>query len=521
MGNSDDRLEAYARRGLYPNVSPCPVGCRFCYERHLQHYYPRLRVQRIKHCTGEQLDRYTELLRRLEQPAYPSAPVTYEAGTIRYRSASDFFSQGMSPAQLERIAAQNDRLGQAPYFNTTGKNLDHETVRSLSERFPSSFRVRLSALTFDDDIKGQLIPGWPGSGPMKRTIPALRQGRIYLLCFGLEQTLADLDTVQAFASPGDRPTVVIAPLHHNSRHPSLVKSLAKRGLREFEALVAELARRRPGWSNIADIFLHHPAGAFTWRFRRELRALLAPYRLGEGDVVICSVGAHETMQDHVVRGPARAVAVRDGLGGSTTFTTTLTTDDIASALEGLRSRGEAIRRALVPSTVWWIEGERCLGGELVETLRRRFPEIEIVRVEVPPELFDARLTLDECVAYYSVDLPRTAALRNGGHDDARSHAHPLETVTRRGYIRRFSRGPEADPLDPGALDRIDEPVRLSYDELLVHRDGQPRRETALSCQLRPRALARFRSLFVDGRVDDNDRRYSPLYLRFADYEVPV
>src|SRR5262249_41586805 len=86
-----EMLESYAEAGLYPNVSPCPVGCKFCYERHLVHYYPNLQVARIRSRSEEQFEFYDEQLKTFDQTALPSAPVFYAEGKVLYHSASDFF----------------------------------------------------------------------------------------------------------------------------------------------------------------------------------------------------------------------------------------------------------------------------------------------------------------------------------------------------------------------------------------------------------------------------------------------
>lgn len=513
-----ERLEACAREGMFPNVSPCTVGCTFCYERHLHHFYPNLRVAQIPPCTPAQLDHYLGRAREQRQPAIPASPVSYEDGAVLYRSASDLSAQGLGRDQLERLVAHNESLGAAPYWSTTGKDLDIDAVRDLAGRYPDTFRLRLSVLTFNDEIKARLIPRWTGSADLMRAISLLREARIYLLHLDLQQTLADLDAVARCANPLAPPNVVIAPIHYNDRHAPLAKELARRGREDYQAMVEQIEQQRARWPGIASIFFHHPAEAYAWRFRHELRSYLAPLRLGDGDVVLCSPAALEVLRDHVVPGAARVVAVKDVLGGSTTFATTLQTTDFAGALQALDG---VVKRAVVPSTAWWADdGERSLDGETVETLRERFPGIEIVCVEIPDEVACARLTIEECLGFYRVDLQQTARLRRDPQT-LQAHARPAEAVTARGLIRRISRGSEGEPLGLDALDRLGEAkVTVSYDEVLVHRASHVSRETVFNARIGPRGLARFRALFIDGRGDEADRR-SALYSRFADHEGPA
>ena len=64
------RSEAFAAMGHYPNRSPCPVGCKFCYERSLPEFYPNLKVARVRPRTEEQFDFYTEKLAEYRQSVF-------------------------------------------------------------------------------------------------------------------------------------------------------------------------------------------------------------------------------------------------------------------------------------------------------------------------------------------------------------------------------------------------------------------------------------------------------------------
>src|SRR5687768_11156196 len=114
----DARSELFASEGLYPNRSPCPVGCKFCYERSLPEFYPNLKVAIVRPKTLQQFDFFTEQLEKYKQSAVPSGPVMLEPnGMVTYHSASDFFAQGLTLEQLDRIVAANAAAGQAPYVS--------------------------------------------------------------------------------------------------------------------------------------------------------------------------------------------------------------------------------------------------------------------------------------------------------------------------------------------------------------------------------------------------------------------
>src|SRR5688572_20462056 len=91
------RSQAFAAMGYYPNRSPCPVGCKVCYERSLPEFYPKLKVAMVRPKKPEQFDFYTSQLEKYQTSAIPTSPVTLEEnGMVTYHSNSDFFAQGLT-----------------------------------------------------------------------------------------------------------------------------------------------------------------------------------------------------------------------------------------------------------------------------------------------------------------------------------------------------------------------------------------------------------------------------------------
>lgn len=472
------RLESYAASGLYPNVSPCPVGCKFCYERSLPELYPKLKVARIRKRSLEQFKVYSDALDRYAEAAVPAYPVIYRDGEVLYHSASDFFAQGMTLEQLDRVIEANANNGQAPHLSTMGKDFDFETARYLTDKHPDAFRVRLSVLTYNDDIKRNLIPRWRDSSEMRKITTVLRDAHIYLLHFGHAQTLEDLEAVNALANRAHKPNVGIAVVHYTRLHPPIVREYGDAGMSDFRELILDLMKRlsapddaaNGGYANIGDLHFQHPAEAFTFRFRNILRALLAPHLLGPEDVVLCSRGAHEVLSALVVRAGARVEAVRDNLGGSTSFTTTLSTDGFRRALRELCAAGRPTKRVFVPAPVWWVDqGSRCLNGDTLDALRAEFPSVEIIPISIPDDVIESRLNLRDCYDWYNADLARTVAIR---HDRELSVAirralGPHERLTEAGFVRRIE-----DALGQAAPEsalRDESIASVRYDELIVER----------------------------------------------------
>lgn len=476
------RSEAFAAMGHYPNRSPCPVGCKFCYERSLPEFYPNLKVARVRPRTEDQFDFFTAKLAEYQQSAIPISPVVLEpTGMVTYTSNSDFFAQGLTKEQLDRVVAANTATGTAPYVSTMGKGFDFETAKFLQERHPDAFRVRLSLLTYNDEIKATLIPKWETSTDMRKITTILRDANIYLLHFNVEQTLSDLREVNHLANTSHKPRVGIAVVHYTRKHSPLVQRYAEDGFADFETLIRYLMSGKERFENITEITFQHPAEAFTFRFRGFLRDALAPLHLGESDLILCSHGALRVMRDLVVRNGAEVRSVRDGLGGSTTFTTTLCTDDFLRDLGAILAerRDVPFRRVLVPQPVWWVgdptaaQGLRCLNGGSVDDLRRAFPTVEFVPIHVPLDVLETRLTVRQAYDFYNADLEKTRDLLSNRRDVLAQCLRPNESLTDLGFVRRFVlEGDEAHALDPATLETLDPSARVlvEYDELIVERE---------------------------------------------------
>lgn len=95
-------LRVCGENGLLPLRSPCPAGCRFCYETHLPRLVPNVTLARWPAFTPEAFEAFREGLLRCDQPATPVSPVWVEDGQVCYSSMSDIFCQGLEPAQIER-----------------------------------------------------------------------------------------------------------------------------------------------------------------------------------------------------------------------------------------------------------------------------------------------------------------------------------------------------------------------------------------------------------------------------------
>lgn len=399
-----DLVLRLARSGRYPLRSPCPNGCRFCYERHLSRLIPQARLARLQPLTPGLFDAFLAEAQACGTLAEPSSTVEISPeGALSFFSFSDFFSQGLSVEQLERLLRHNAQYDPTPWLYTAGVELDADTVRQLCQRHAAAMRVYLSLFTFDDAIKRQLIPRWPGSGTVERVIPWLPSAIFYLTHFGCEQTLADLRRLDRLANRARPPTVLIARLHYDRLHPRVVRDLAEGGLAEFPRVVEHLVAHPGAFPNLGGIHFQHPSTAYAWRFRGFLAARLAPLALREGDAVLCSRAAFPVLERLLAGTGARVAAVADALGGSTDFATSVTTPRLVAGARGLRAEAPLLRRLVVPSSMWPWSG-RCLAGGTVEDLRRELPGLAVEVVDVPARVLATSLSVDECWDYVNAGL---------------------------------------------------------------------------------------------------------------------
>ncbi len=471
------RSEAFAAMGYYPNRSPCPVGCKFCYERSLPEFYPKLKVAIVRPKTLNQFDFYTEQLEKYQTSAVPTSPVTLEEnGMVTYHSNSDFFAQGLTLEQLDKVVGANTLAGAQPYVSTMGKGFDFETAKFLQEKHPDAFRVRLSVLTYNDKIKADLIPRWQDSTDMRKITSILRYAHIYLLHFNCEQTLTDLREVNRLANREHKPNIGIAVVHYTRKHSAQVQKYANDGFCDFESLVRYLMTDKESFDGIGEIYFQHPAEGFTFRFRNFLRAKLAPWLLREDDLVLCSRAAHSVLSNLVIRNGATVRAVTDGLGGSTSFTTTLCTDDFFRELRSILAepRERPFKRVLIPQPVWWVSDKTCLNGGTIDDLRNAFPTVEFVPVDIPMDILESRLSIRQAYDWYNVDLERTRELTLNRHDVLTACLGPNESLTETGFVRRITLDGSDVALDPATiLASLEKGARVmvQYDELLVEREA--------------------------------------------------
>lgn len=395
-----EMLAKFARRGRFPLRSPCPNSCLFCYERNMSRMIPNSHLARLPVLTEQAFDYILEQASAVNLPLDPgSSRMTLPDGSVIFFSFSDFFSQGFSVEQIDRLLTHNEQRPPVPYLYTNAQTLEPRMARLLSERHPSSFLLYVSVFTFNDGIKIRLVPKWPGSRNLLEILPNLPQAVVYLTHFSFEQTIADLRTINDHAHPSEPPIVILSRLHYNRIHPPVIRELAEGGLSEVPRLMEHLAKHPRDLPNIGSIAVQFPSTAYVWLFREFLGEKLAALDLGEGDVVLSSRAAYPVLGRLLAGSRAEVHGVADPLGGSTDFATTVTTPNLIARAKTLKGGGTRVKRIVVPSSMWPFDG-RCMAGHTVDDLRDSFPGVDVSVVDIPADYISSSLTIEQTLNFF-------------------------------------------------------------------------------------------------------------------------
>lgn len=406
------RLVHGARFRSLPLNVRCPGGCAFCYEARVAALLPQVTTELIPRYDEARFDAFREMHAKAvsweratgRAPLYTTLPAFERApdGRIRHFPVCDVFSAGLTHAQIEELVAMREG-GDVCYLYAVGLDLDPDFVGHLSRRFPETFRLHLSIVTFDPALRGRLMNPRIDLDALRRACAQARGATFFLMLLDEAQLVADVEELLSLTR-AENGGFFVHRLYHDRLSPAPVVELAEAARGHREGAVRALARlptgRRP--------FLCSLGGdlqAFTRR--HELHACLAA-STGEPDEVIFTSPAAFRVVDRYCRGTANLVRpLRSALGGSIDFAQACTARDAVAQLEALLAEGRRLRRVLLPSSLFWIDGAFDLNGDGVEAIARRFPELSVELLQIPPEVVGTVVSLVDCLAFF--DDPARAA----------------------------------------------------------------------------------------------------------------
>jgi|GEM_PF-1833464 len=388
-----------AKIGTLPSNVPCPVGCRFCYECHLEKIFPNIKSEFIPKYEKESFDFFKKESERNKKPMKPGFFLAVKDGKIYSRNFCDFFSLGLDRGQIEDVIQNNKRYGIKRSFYTTGLNVDPDLILYLTNKYKEDFRLWISLMTFDDELKKKLVQNWTSSDDIKKIIKSSYNPQIMLFYISYNQVINDLRIINDI-NIGEC-EIAISQLHYNKFHPEWIKNLVMSNIGDFSKFVFYLSAHPKEFGNIYDrLCFISPSGAFAWKFREDLKDLLKGYFLDGKDLILCSHSAYKVLRS-ICGGDVKIEAVSDIYCGSNDFTTPITSKEIFSAIQDYLKKDDSIKRVFVPSTMWAIEDKFDMNCMTIDSVRKEFPSLEIIKVMIPPKMLKSNLSLKDCIEYYN------------------------------------------------------------------------------------------------------------------------
>jgi hypothetical protein len=399
------RLVHGARFRSLPLNVRCPGGCAFCYESRVAALLPQVTTELLPRYDEARFDAFRQMHGRAlaweaetgRPPLFATLP-SFErtpAGEIRHFPMCDVFSAGLTHAQIEELVAMREGGGVC-YLYAVGLDLDPDFVGHLSRRFPETFRLHLSIVTFDPALRGRLMNPRIDLDALRRACAQARGATFFLMLLDAAQLVADVEEVLALTRE-ENGGFFLHRLYYDRLSPGAVVELAEAARGQREGAVRAIARLATGRRQVM-CSLGGDIQAFTRR--HELYASLATSTGGPDEVVFCSPAAFKVI-DRYCRGTENLVRpLRSVIGGNVDFVQACTARDAVAQLEGLLAEGRRLRRVLLPSSLFWIDGACDLNGDGVEAIAARFPELSVELVAVAPEVVGTVVSLGDCLAFF-------------------------------------------------------------------------------------------------------------------------
>jgi hypothetical protein len=399
------RLVHGARFRSLPLNVRCPGGCAFCYESRVSELIPQVATELIPRYDEERFDAFRQMHERAlaweaatgRWPLFSTLPAFERtpAGEIVHFPMCDVFSAGLTHAQIEELIAMRAG-GDVCYLYAVGLDLDPDFVGHLTRRFPETFRLHLSIVTFDPGLRGRLMNPRIDLDALRRACAQTQGATFFLMLFDQAQLVADVEELLALTGEANG-GFFFHRLYHDRLSPAGVVELAEAARGHREGAVRQIARlatgRRPLMCSLGG-----DLQAFTRR--HEIHACLQVSTGEPDEVIFCSPAAFRVIDRYCGRSANLVRPLRSAFGGNIDFAQACTARDAISQLEALLAEGRQLRRVLLPSAMFWIDGAYDVEGVGVEAIARRFPELSVELLQIPPEVVGSVVSLGDCLAFF-------------------------------------------------------------------------------------------------------------------------
>jgi len=390
-------LEKGAKKGVIPSNVACPIGCKFCYERSMKSIFPRLEFNFIPRYNRESFTYFYNQALKYGKCVQPGRMAELKNGKVYFGKDSDFFETGLSKKEIEKIIEINKEKKAKPfYFYTTGRSLDPEFVRYLTEKYDNYFRIWLSVITFNEKIKRKIITNWTKSEKILEIIKSLKKSKIALIHFNFRQTIKDIETINNLNIKNI--SICIMMLHYNKFHPSFIKNLAENSYYDFKEIIEYIKENKDRFKNVNIRFLGPPE-CYAWKNKDLLKKVFKNIQLTKRDIILCSKGSYKVMKN-VFEKEVEVSYIPDSFGGSTNFSTAITSKDVIKKVLKIIISKKNIRRIFLPSSIWWIKDKYDYEAKSAKYVKKKFPGIKFNIIKIPKEIINSSLSVEDCYRFY-------------------------------------------------------------------------------------------------------------------------
>lgn len=387
-----------------PDNVVCPVRCQFCYAKRLSQIVPSIKTIYRSKYTEKTFAKYLGLhtflredsshLNRNESNSYLQWLQKTKDG-INYFPTCDFFSLGLTNAQVEQLLKKNTSSVYKIY--TTGFRTDPDFIKYLFQRYRKTFRMYLSLVTFDPTIREHLMNPEIDSENLKKICSVMYRSDISIFALNKNQLMQDIQKLNSYIGK-TKCRILIAKLYYNKLDNKRVVKYALEAENNFQFIVEDI------WSmdkSITDQISFSPNSTiYAYQWRNDLYQLLAECRGTKEEAIICSKGAYETIRSHFADSPMHVVAVDTCFGGNNDSTQGITANAVINSLQLLLAKGAALKEVYLPGSMFPVNGEYDLNGESVEVIQNTFPKIKFSVIDVPMKILNSMVSFDACKAYY-------------------------------------------------------------------------------------------------------------------------
>jgi len=398
------RLVHGARFRTLPLNVKCRARCAFCYESTVSKLLPHVSTEYIPRYDEAQFDAFVQMhelacqweKETKRQPAFSILP-TFDrsAQGIVHLPNCDIFSSGLSHAQIEELVKM--RQGDICLLYAVGLDIDPEFVGYLSDKYPDTFRLHLSIVTFDEAIRRSLMHPDIDVDVLRQVCTRTRKSTFFLMLFNEDQIATDVQELLE-STTADNGGLYVHKLYYDRCSPQRVVDYAREAHLQREAGIRRLAslpldRRQLLFSIGADV------QAFTRRY--EIYAMLRACGGGSREVLFCSPGAFPVINAYYRDADNIVVPIEGAFGGNLDLVQGGTARTVAERLEQLLAEGRQVEQVFLPEPMFWIDQEYDLNGDRVSLITSAFPDLSVSLLPVRPEVMWSAVNLPDCLAFFN------------------------------------------------------------------------------------------------------------------------